>query len=133
MGLAVASGNGSRHRDTPASAAHRGIRVDPSQGTLEKIQLLPLPANDPFQASDFALKFFDPRIPPVRLGSASVVVRTPTQLALPSIKTAPVHTQITRKLADVLAQLHSPDSPLPELLRKSLRISRRPAPFKEKC
>jgi hypothetical protein len=34
------------------------------EGTLEKIQLLPLTADDSFQAGDFGLKRFDPAVPP---------------------------------------------------------------------
>jgi transposase len=93
VGLALASGNGSRHRGTPASAGHRSIRVDPSQGTLEKIQLLPLPADNAFQASDFGLELFDPRITPIRHGCTPVVIRTAPQLALPSIEARAIHAQ----------------------------------------
>jgi hypothetical protein len=66
LGKKAAANHPSR-RGTPASAAHRGIRVDPSQGTLEKIQLRELSADHSFQSCNFGFQFFDPSVPPVRL------------------------------------------------------------------
>jgi hypothetical protein len=44
-----------------------------------------------------------------------------------------MYTQFARQLADVIAQLHPPDSPLLKFLRVPLLLRHRRSPFNEKC
>lgn len=54
-------------------------------------------------------------------------------LALPPVETSAVHTQSSGQLADVITELHPPDSPLLKFLGVPQLLRHTHSPFAEKC
>jgi hypothetical protein len=88
--------SGNATRSVATAAVPPPLPLDPSQGTVEKIQLQPLPPDHRFHLSHLGFEFLDAQISRIALFADGGGTATPFQLPFPDVKGSTVNAQFFR-------------------------------------